>query len=61
MLQAIQSDASLQVVNKQPMQSCAWLRPRIYGGIGQALEHFWLYLDQIKQELDAQDKNQKPK
>jgi len=58
--QAIQTDANLQLVNKQPMQEWQRAAPEDLRHHWQALEHFRLYLDQIEQELDARDNSQKP-
>jgi hypothetical protein len=59
-LHAIQNNASLQVVNNQPMQEWHTAAPEDLRQHWQALEHFRLYLDQIEQELDARDNSQKP-
>lgn len=52
---AIQTNASLEVVNNQPMQEWLPAVPEDLRQHWQALEQFRLYLDKIEQELDARD------
>jgi hypothetical protein len=58
-LQGVQTDASLKVVNNQPMQEWHVDAPEDLRQHWQALEQFRLYLDKIEQELDARDNNPK--
>jgi len=57
---AIQTNAQLEVVNNPPMQEWLSSVPEDLRHHWQALEHFRLYLDNIEQELDAQEQNPQP-
>jgi hypothetical protein len=55
---AIQTNASYEVVNNQPMQEWLSAVPEDLRQHWQALEQFRLYLDKIEQDLDARDNSQ---
>jgi hypothetical protein len=55
---AIQTNASYEVVNNQPMQEWLAAVPEDLRQHWQALEQFRLYLDKIEQDLDARDNSQ---